>query len=130
MAEQALGDLAAAEASLRDATRVLRRALGERHPDSRRAAAAWARLRAQGADPDARRELEMLARPHGSAGEAVLASIRAGAYLAEASCQSAPSAGAIAALAALRAPLTQWQPEGGALTREVDAIEAECRREP
>ncbi|WP_036140284.1 hypothetical protein, partial [Aerolutibacter daejeonensis] len=62
--------------------------------------------------------------------EAVLASVRAGAYLADATCRGRPSASAIAALAALRAPLAQWQPEGGTLTREVDAIEAECRRAP
>ena len=60
----------------------------------------------------------------------MLASVRAGAYLAEVACQPTPSADVIAALAALRAPLAQWQPEGGALTREVDAIEAGCRRAP
>lgn len=128
LAHQALGDVAAAEPSLRNATLVLRGALGARHPEARTAAAAWARLRAQRADAAARGELEALARPQGTAPEAVLASVRAGAYLAEVACQHAPSSDVIAALAALRAPLAQWQPEGGTLAREIDAIEAECRR--
>jgi serine/threonine-protein kinase len=126
LAQQTLGETAAASASLRNAATLTRNALGARHPEALATAAAWARARAQGGDAGALRELEAMARSTGTSPEAALARVRAGAYLTEASCQRPPAARTTTVLAALRAPLAQWQPEGGALTREVAAIEAAC----
>ncbi|TWI13360.1 serine/threonine-protein kinase [Aerolutibacter ruishenii] len=129
LAQQSLGDAHGASTSLRNAAAMTRRALGAGHPDARNAAAASARLRAQAGDAGARHELENLARRQGARPDATLASVRAGAYLAEAGCPHSPAA-ATAALAALQAPLAKWQPEGGVLTREVTAIDAACRHDP
>ena len=127
LAQLAAGD-PAAPATLREAATTTRVALGARHPDAVNAAAAWAWARARAGDDGALRELNGLAQRRGIAGEMVLASVRAGAYAADVACQHGPGPAAPPALVVLRAPLAQWQPEGGALTREVAAVESACRR--
>jgi serine/threonine-protein kinase len=122
----ALGRDAAALARLELAADATSAGYGPGHPHARRAALSLARLKARTGDAQALERMQTLAALRGDAPGLDRLRWRARAYAGEARCRTGDAAGAAAALAALREELRAALPDGGAIPREVAAIEAAC----
>lgn len=126
-----LGASDAAAAALQRAVERVRRLHGAEHELTRHSELVLARRQAQRGEPAGLARLDALAAlPEDDPALQPLV-WRARAYLAEARCDEGPSDAERAAqtLDALLAQLRQARPEGGALTREIDAIRERCERQ-
>ena len=124
----ALGRDAAARARFELAIELTTAGYGPVDPRTRSAVLALARQQAREGDPRALATLDALAAPSTGAFQARMQLLRwrARAYAGEARCQSGRAAQAGPQLATLREELRLALPDGGALTREVEAISAAC----
>jgi serine/threonine-protein kinase len=123
----ALGRAQEAEAALRSAAELTRAGYGSRHPRTRRAALSLARFDALRGGGDALARIEAIAAIPGDDSESAKLRWRARAYAAEARCDSGDRVAGRAALALLQADMRAALPEGGEVSREVQAIADACR---
>jgi serine/threonine-protein kinase len=126
--DAALGDTARAGQELADAVRISHDALGDGHPQARRAQLALARFQAARGNAAALARLDALAaqRPPRELGLRKVAWL-AGAVAAAQRCHGPQRAHALASLRALGAEVRNAQPEGGATARQVATAQASCR---
>ncbi len=128
--QAALGD-DAAQASLEQAQALTRTGYGAQHSHTRRAEISLARFEARRGDAAALTRLDALAELPQQDNELRKAAWLARAYAAQVRC-GAPSQRplALASLQALQAQIAQARPEGGALGREIDGLQAACQLAP
>ena len=122
----ALDDDGSAGPQFRQAVAMTRDDYGPRHPHALRSELSLARFDAGNGVKAGRQRLQQLAALVETDIELRKVAWLARAYEAEALCQGNQAAPAIASLDALVLNLHQAQPEGGALTREVDGIRRRC----
>ena len=122
-----LGRRQEAEAALRSAAELTRAGYGSRHPRAQRAALSLARFDARRGGDEALARIEAIAAIPGDDAESAKLRWRARAYAAEVRCGSGDRVAGRAALALLQADMRAALPEGGEISREVQAIVDACR---
>ena len=121
-----LGHDAAARQALQRAVALTRAGYGAGHSHTRRAEISLARHQARHGDVQALQRLDKLGQLPDTDDELRKAAWLARAYAADVRCDGAGYPQALAALQALSVAMRQAQPEGGAVTREVEAIRSSC----